>query len=287
MPFTFKQFHIDDSHCGMPVSTDGVILGAWAKLSTDNTKGPYRVLDVGAGSGLLSLMLAQRLRNPSAEIIAVELDEGAAQDCQSNFNQSPWASQLTVQHTSIQRYRQELLKANLPLFETIICNPPYFENGPQSDAKQRATARHTDTLNFETLLTQVQLLLAEHGTASFIIPVQSETGFLAALACSQLEISDKTHISTVETKAPSRLLLAIKHQACLIESTDSSETKEQSQDQSQPQSQPRAQPQSRHQAQTRARPQYEPITSNLVIADGKGQYTQAMIQLCRDFYLKL
>ncbi|GIU52315.1 tRNA1(Val) (adenine(37)-N6)-methyltransferase [Shewanella sp. KT0246] len=255
MPFTFKQFHIDDSHCGMPVSTDGVILGAWAKLpiTTDENKprNRYRILDIGAGSGLLSLMAVQRINNLNTDVIAVELDDGAAQDCHFNFEQSPWHSQLRGQHQSIQQFSDEIARSGSALFDAIICNPPYFENGPQSDANQRATARHTNTLNFETLLTHIQQLLSANGTASLIIPIQSELGFLAALSQTELVITAKTTICTVETKATSRLLLALKHRSALSKQL--------------------------------------PIltSSNLIISDGKGQYTEAMKQLCRDFYLKL
>lgn len=113
MPFSFKQFHIDDSQCGMPVSTDGVLLGAWAPLIAADT-----VLDIGAGSGLLSLMVAQRSQ---AKITAIELDHGAAIDCQYNFNQSPWTKRLTLIPCSIQQYCASTVT---PRFDHIICNPP-------------------------------------------------------------------------------------------------------------------------------------------------------------------
>ena len=255
MPFTFKQFHIEDSHCGMPVSTAGVILGAWAKLPLANKDCRYRILDIGAGSGLLSLMVAQRVENPHVEIQAVELEDGVAQDFQFNFAQSPWSQQLALKHCSIQQFTDDSLKSKAALFDAIICNPPYFDNGPQSEAKRRATARHTDTLSFETLLSHTQQLLAQTGMASFIIPTQSELGFLAALAHTKLAISHRTTICTVETKAPSRLLLALKHASCLNAPSNTLQQKAQS--------------------------------ANLVITDNKGQYTETMSQLCRDFYLKL
>lgn len=251
MPFTFKQFHVEDSHCGMPVSTDGVILGAWAKLPLANTAPHYRILDIGAGSGLLSLMIAQRTSHLLPALTAIEIDAGAAQDCQFNFNQSPWSEQLSVHHCSIQQFTDDIVKANSARFDTIVCNPPYFENGPQSDTEQRATARHTNTLNFETLLTHIQQLLAVDGTASLIIPIQSELGFLAALSQTELVITAKTTICTVETKATSRLLLALKQRSTFSKQLP------------------------------------KLISSNLIISDGKGQYTEAMKQLCRDFYLKL
>ncbi|MCL1068746.1 methyltransferase [Shewanella olleyana] len=263
MPFTFKQFHIEDSHCGMPVSTDGVILGAWSKLPLTNQGGNSRILDIGAGSGLLSLMVAQRVENPLVEIQAVELEDGAVKDCQFNFDQSPWRQQLSLRHCSIQQFADDNLKSKAALFDSIICNPPYFDNGPQSEAKRRATARHTDSLSFKTLLSHTQLLLSQDGIASFIIPIQSELGFMAALSQTKLLISHRTTICTVETKAPSRLLLALKHSSSLNSTSNT----------------PQQKPQLSN--------QQKPHSSNLVIADNKGQYTQSMSQLCRDFYLKL
>ena len=119
MPFTFKLFHVDDSRCGMPVSTDGVLLGAWAPLVQAKT-----ILDIGAGSGLLSLMAAQR---SLAKITAIELDTDAALDCQQNFNASTWPERLEVICCDIQTYSQTCNRAEQgKQFEHIICNPPYF-----------------------------------------------------------------------------------------------------------------------------------------------------------------
>lgn len=123
MPFTFKQFHVDDSHCGMPVSTDGVLLGAWAPLTQAKT-----ILDIGAGSGLLSLMAAQR---SEAVIQALEIDPLAAQDCQHNIDQSPWSDRITlIQADLLQWYPLAQTQAQTQ-FDHILCNPPYFDNGPQ------------------------------------------------------------------------------------------------------------------------------------------------------------
>ncbi|GAB1050277.1 MAG: hypothetical protein Sw1PiTSA_12030 [Shewanella algae] len=143
MAFSFKAFHIEDYGCGMPVSTDGVLLGAWAPLT-----GAKRVLDIGAGSGLLSLMAAQR---SEAEVLAVELDSSAAHASRANFKASPWASRLALYQGSIQAYCDEHALADSALFDHILCNPPYFETGPRSDDPKRAIARHTEHLNFDEL----------------------------------------------------------------------------------------------------------------------------------------
>lgn len=135
MAFTFKQFHIDDMNCGMAVGTDSVVLGAWAQLTAAKT-----VLDIGAGSGLLSLMAAQRSQ---AHITSVELDTSAAEACQHNFHNSPWANRLTLVNSSIQDFCQHIEYQEY--FDHIICNPPYFEQGTQAIQSQRAMARHTDS----------------------------------------------------------------------------------------------------------------------------------------------
>ncbi|WP_144210835.1 tRNA1(Val) (adenine(37)-N6)-methyltransferase [Shewanella donghaensis] len=259
MSFTFKQFHIDDSHCGMPVSTDGVILGAWAKIEHG-----HRVLDIGSGSGLLSLMVAQRQAqigadlsetNPSSKstvadntvIVAVELDDSAAQDCQLNILNSPWASCIEFHHSSIQNYAAQHLEQALPLFNSIICNPPFFDNGPQSENKERASARHTDSLSYSELLNQIVNLLSEDGYASLILPTESEARFTTALADTSLGMSKRVAVSTVINKPARRLLIELKHQSQIS-------TIEQ---------------------------------SNFVISNQDGQYSAQMANLCKAFYLKL
>ena len=192
MPFTFKQFHIDDSHCGMSVSTDGVLLGAWAGLTNAT-----RIIDIGAGSGLLSLMAAQRT-STKTHITAIELDTSAAQDCLNNSAQSQWAKKIELIHSSIQDfclYQQKIAVSSRQYFDHIICNPPYFTNGPQTQDRARATARHTNQLDFTDLVQSIYALLAKDGVASIIIPVQSEAMFKPALSGTGLEITQRIEVS--------------------------------------------------------------------------------------------
>jgi tRNA1Val (adenine37-N6)-methyltransferase len=244
MPFTFKQFHIDDSHCGMSVSTDGVLLGAWAGLTNAT-----RIIDIGAGSGLLSLMAAQRT-STKTHITAIELDTSAAQDCLNNIAQSQWAKKIELIQSSIQDfclYQQKIAVSSRQYFDHIICNPPYFTNGPQTQDRARATARHTNQLDFTDLVQSIYALLAKDGVASIIIPVQSEAMFKPALSGTGLEITQRIEVSSVKGKPPNRLLLAIKHPA--------------------------------------SEQQY--VTGSIDIRDKQGQYSVAMTDLCKDFYLKL
>jgi len=243
MAFTFKQFHIDDFGCGMPVSTDAVILGAWAPLSDANN-----ILDIGAGSGLLSLMATQR---SNANLTSVELDPTAVSACQKNFAASPWSSRLTVMHSSVQAFSRQHLASTQPLFDHIICNPPYFKGGTQSQNRLRAQARHTDTLNFCALLEAIGSLLAPNGSASLILPSQSMSEFELELAGSSLNFSQITDISDSQRKKPHRHLFTLCHKTPSIS------------------------------------PKSDDIpTEHFCIKELDGSYTEEMKQLITGFYLK-
>ncbi|QIR15521.1 tRNA1(Val) (adenine(37)-N6)-methyltransferase [Shewanella aestuarii] len=246
MPFTFKQFHIDDSHCGMRVSTDGVLLGAWANL-----RQAEHILDIGAGSGLLSLMTAQRT-SPTSQIIAIEIDKLASVDCQINAQNSPWAHKITVIQTSIQHYVQQFLQfAATSLvpntkFDHIICNPPYFSHGPQTQIEARATARHTNHLSFDELALAIYHLLSNTGEASLIIPYQEEIRLTQAFNLNKMHLCKRVEVSSVEGKPANRLLMSFMHgEQGLCQS------------------------------------------GVLNIRDRLGYYSPQMANLCQDFYLKL
>ncbi|ABV86130.1 tRNA1(Val) (adenine(37)-N6)-methyltransferase [Shewanella pealeana] len=264
MPFTFKLFHVDDSRCGMPVSTDGVLLGAWAPLVQAKT-----ILDIGAGSGLLSLMAAQR---SLAKITAIEVDTDAALDCQQNFNASPWFDRLEVICCDIQAYAQAHTQVHSQAhnhaeqskqFEHIICNPPYFANGPQSSNVSRATARHTDSLSFDSLLAAIKQLLSPEGCASLILPTESVSLFETKLSTYQLELSQKLLAASVEGKEANRQILVLRHTSALA-----------------------------HDPKTETEPAVvakleDAAQQQLYIREKNGQYSQAFSLLSRDFYLKL
>lgn len=242
MAFTFKQFHIDDLGCGMPVSTDAVILGAWAPLTEAK-----RILDIGAGSGLLSLMAAQRSQ---AAITCVELEPRAAVACQHNINHSPWASRLELQQTRIQEFSQ--VPQWQQYFDHIICNPPYFEHGPQAEATHRAIARHTAHLSFTELLAAVARCLTANGRTSLILPVQSLARFNPLIRAAGLNLLERVDIHSVEGKAANRVLYL------LSQSPDSAVPAD-----------------------------LPPKLSQLTVRDKQGQYTPAMVQLTHAFYLKM
>lgn len=232
MGFSFKQFHVDDSGCGMPVSSDGVLLGAWAPLQH-----AQKVLDIGAGSGLLSLVAAQRSQ---AQIDAVEIDPQAASVCLKNFAASPWHHRLQLHLCGIQQF-------TAPAYDHILCNPPYFENGPQATAASRARARHTDYLSYADLAAALARLLQPLGQASLILPKDQVASLNRQLQLVGLHLAQRQDVSGRPDKAPNRSLLLVSKQAVI-------------------------------------EPQAMPVIS---IRASDGRYSTAMQQLTRDFYLKL
>lgn len=140
--FTFKQFFVAHDRCAMKVGTDGILLGAWAPVA-----GVKRCLDIGAGSGLLALMLAQRTSD-SVIIDAVELESEAATQAQENVAQSPWLERINVHTADIQQW----VTQQTARFDLIISNPPYYEQGVECATPQREQARYTTSLDHQTLL---------------------------------------------------------------------------------------------------------------------------------------
>lgn len=158
-PFRFKQFQIHHDRCAMKVGTDGVLLGAVA-----GTGSPSRILDVGTGTGLVALMLAQRF--PTARIEAVEIDEAAFLQAKENVEESPWGDRLHVWHTSF----QDFAKACEERFDLIASNPPYFPNHLLSVDQKRNLALHQERLDFDALAAGVTKLIAETGVFWVILP---------------------------------------------------------------------------------------------------------------------
>lgn len=198
--FTFKQFHVDHQDCGMPVSTDGVLLGSWAELQT---QGP--MLDLGTGSGLLALMIAQRTETPLIDAIDIELSAYLA--AQRNFEQSPWAHRLKAHHVSAQDWMHTIPAHH---YATVICNPPYFNHGLQAELAQRATARHTNQLSQSALLQSLDYFLAPDGVANLILPCFEGEQLLAQCAAHRLYPSHLCEIHTTPTKVAQRYLITLR-----------------------------------------------------------------------------
>lgn len=198
--FSFKQFTIQQELCAMKVGTDGVLLGAWAdvKSTSPQANRSTSILDVGTGTGLIALMAAQR--NPEAHIVAIDVNPDAVLQAQENVDASPFANRIIVQQADFR-------KGIEGLFNAILCNPPYFENALRSPDASRSTARHSDTLTFDDLALNASSLLHPLGTLSVIIPSERRMDMIAACATHGLTLVRETHVRTLPTKPPKRVLL--------------------------------------------------------------------------------
>jgi tRNA1Val (adenine37-N6)-methyltransferase len=165
--FYFKQFNIEDNRCAMKVGTDGVLLGAWVDVAKVNT-----VLDVGTGSGVIALMLAQRTPTET-QIDAIEIDKACAEQAQENVQQSPWAKKIIVHHSLLQEFHSS------KKYDLIVSNPPYFNNSLPPPERARADARHTDMLPHHELLAHTKQLIAPAGRLAVILPFAEGKAFIS------------------------------------------------------------------------------------------------------------
>lgn len=159
--FSFKQFTVQQDHCAMKVCTDACLLGAWAAEKIAVLPSVKNILDIGTGTGLLSLMIAQK---NATTIDAVELEENAAQQAAGNFSVSPWKERLQVFNTAIDQFDPG------KKYDVIISNPPFFGDDLKSNNAFKNAAKHDSTLTLDELLQQIKRLLKENGTAYILIP---------------------------------------------------------------------------------------------------------------------
>lgn len=195
-PFRFKQFTIEQDQCLMKVGTDGVLLGAWADVS-----GCKKVLDIGTGTGLIAIMLAQR--NLSADIHAVEIDATAATQAQQNANASPWSKRLEIFTDAIQDFQRFTHNQ----YDLIVSNPPFFSGGTFSDNQNRNNVRHTIKLSHGDLLIAVRSLLAENGKFCVVLPFIEGLRFEEMAKQYGLHCTKKTEVHPKADKAVERLLI--------------------------------------------------------------------------------
>jgi tRNA1Val (adenine37-N6)-methyltransferase len=201
-PFKFKQFSVSQDRCAMKIGTDGVLLGAWASLSHF----PRTILDIGAGTGVISLQLAQR--DPDAQIDAIEIDEHAFEQCTDNFENSPWGDRLYCYHASLQEFAQELIEEEEQhSYDLIISNPPFYTDHYKTQDEQRDLARFTDALPFEHLIVCAAHLLSESGRFCVILPKKEEEKFVALALEQQLSVLRKCDMRGTSTSPVKRVLL--------------------------------------------------------------------------------
>jgi tRNA1Val (adenine37-N6)-methyltransferase len=198
--FTFKNFEVLQDKCAMKVGTDSVLLGAWCPL--DNK--PHTVLDIGAGTGILSLMLAQR--SDAYQIDAIEIDENAYEQCVSNFENSPWADRLFCFHAGLDEFVDEPEDE----YDIIISNPPFYSEDYKTADAQRDLARFQEAMPFEDLVEAADLLLSENGIFAVIIPFKEEERFMDLCAEVELFPIKVTRVKGSPTTPIVRSLLAFK-----------------------------------------------------------------------------
>lgn len=168
MPFKFKQFTVNQDRCAMKIGTDSVLLGAWTTVEHN----PYNVLDIGAGTGILSLMIAQR--SNAEQIEAIEIDDEAFEQCAENFENSPWSDRLFCFHASLLEYMEAVDEK----FDLIICNPPFYSEDYKTKDKSRDLARFSDAMPLEHIIFAVINFLSDKGKFSVIIPHKEEENYI-------------------------------------------------------------------------------------------------------------
>ncbi|MBQ7631210.1 MAG: methyltransferase [Paludibacteraceae bacterium] len=191
----------------MKVGTDGVLLGRYASVSQESC---VRVLDIGTGSGLVALMIAQRA--PKAQIDAIDIDEAAAVQAQQNFQASPWSERLHAYAARLQEWKPE------KKYDLIVSNPPYFNNSLKNPDKGRQIARHTDSLNYEDLLEHSVRLLGEEGQLTLILPAEKEQEMRTLAASYGLYMKRAVHVFSKTGKPAKRVIICFVRNTGKLES---------------------------------------------------------------------
>ena len=231
----------------MKVGTDGILLGAWTSLP-EMLNQPLRLLDIGTGTGLLALMLAQRLSKLGAKqfrIDAVEIDEQAYAQALENIQRSPWHDRINIHHASI----QEFVKS-CPNYDLVISNPPFFENACKSVQKARSLARHSDHLSQDDLLQVASQVLKSKTHLAVIYPTELANNFVLKARDYRLSCDRQLLVQPMPNREVKRVLLQLRNQ-------DINQVK-------------------------------NPLTNSqlMIIEESKHKYTEEYIALTQDFYLK-
>ena len=228
--FQFKQFRIEQQRSPLKVGTDGVLLGAWGMeqraWSTGQRAGStgqraggmelgsIRILDVGTGTGLIALMLAQRFA--TAEITAIDINKDACADAKQNFEHSPWAERLSILCTDFNTY-QETQEAK---FDWIVSNPPYFKQSLRPADTASSAARHDVVLSFGQLIAGAKKLLNENGRLAVILPTEAFDDFRETARLAGFYLSRKTIVLPKTGKAPKRVMLEFSVSPCYPETDE-------------------------------------------------------------------
>lgn len=193
--FNFKQFRVEQGDSAFRVGTDSVLLGAWAKC-----QGASEILDVGTGTGLLALMLAQR---SESSITAIEPDFLSYREADKNIKNSPWSDRITLINASLQEFSSEAKRK----YDLIITNPPYFGSSLRNSNARSSAARHNINLNTDEILLAASALLEESGILSMILPYVEGNMFIAAAASYGFYCNRMTRVKPLPAKSVKRLLI--------------------------------------------------------------------------------
>lgn len=252
--FQFKQFYVRHDRCAMKVGTDGVLLGAWTEPAVSIQPSAFSILDVGTGSGLVALMLAQRF--PEAQIDAIDIDESAVNQAAENFAASPWSGHLHAFCAKVQDWQivhRTSSPRTLP-YDLIVSNPPYFQNSLKNPDSGRKQARHTDTLSYEELFAHSTRLLRTGGRLALILPAEEEEHARLLADSNGLFLTRVTRVFSKESKPARRVLLCF----CKPDSRNTDTSKHQD---------------------------FVPPEDTLVLENEKGGRSAAYQELTKDFYL--
>ena len=194
--FRFKQFNIDQTKAPFKVGTDGILLGAWC-----DTNNASKCLDIGTGSGIIALMLAQRTQN---EIHAVEINETAYLQAKQNIEMSPWNKNINITNTSFQTFCNNF---NKDKFDLIVSNPPYFINSLKSNNQAKNTARHTDTLSHKDILVRSKNIINPAGKLCVVLPEEEGMSYINTAIENEWHLTKLTKVFPNPNKPVKRLLI--------------------------------------------------------------------------------
>ena len=194
-PFQYKHFRIEQDNSPMKVGTDGVLIGAWT-----NAENKKEVLDIGTGTGLIALMLAQRY--PNTNISAIELNEGAFKDATTNFKNSSWSDRIHPILSDLNNYEPKAP------FDLIVSNPPFFINSQKNKEQGKTIARHTDSLSFEELINFADNNLVQNGQLDLILPQVEGDIFIQLALAKGLHLYRICKVSPKQYKKPHRFLMS-------------------------------------------------------------------------------